>query len=476
MLQKLLISIIILIITNVNSQNTIKIPVTYYDFHSDRSNPEFEQPFNNKESYIMGMLADTLDEDGKPLLGNNPERNVYVKYWFRDFYEDDGAMGDSTIPDYRYSDFETNVILTETPNFKWFLTFPDNTIITALQKANGKCATWPYKKHYLNYQIPETSSSELDFFLEWYSDVYADGDTLLLYDTSFKNIVIEDSLEFSDTIGNGVYSLNIDNYFPLDNKGFGNEWNLHDTQYVLSNNFWAVPVSYYEMPDSTYYVNNGYNNISFKKVTDLDGNVYFIDLEFRDTLGTQISKDDVNHNYSFTSEVIYTFLMQKGMFLNFKGVGEFWVYINDKLVLDLGGAGTKKNGGFSLDTLETLQVGELCKISMFFAQRHSPTSELSIETNMLPFNVANSKSAKIKGMQKNLNIRRYNNLFCFNSPFKNGVATIFSIDGRTLATHYLENKDIGETITINRPEFSGVALLMLKSTNGEAFYSKILKY
>jgi len=24
--------------------NTISVPVTFYDFHSDRSNPEFEQP------------------------------------------------------------------------------------------------------------------------------------------------------------------------------------------------------------------------------------------------------------------------------------------------------------------------------------------------------------------------------------------------------------------------------------------------
>ena len=44
--------------------DTIWIPVTFYDFHSDKSNPEFEQP--HLGGVHLGMVADTLDSSRKP--------------------------------------------------------------------------------------------------------------------------------------------------------------------------------------------------------------------------------------------------------------------------------------------------------------------------------------------------------------------------------------------------------------------------
>ncbi|MDR2694448.1 MAG: hypothetical protein LBB74_09590, partial [Chitinispirillales bacterium] len=49
---------------------TVEIPVTFYDFHSDRSNPEFEQPHTS--GLRRGMVANTLDGDNKPTLGSSP--------------------------------------------------------------------------------------------------------------------------------------------------------------------------------------------------------------------------------------------------------------------------------------------------------------------------------------------------------------------------------------------------------------------
>lgn len=74
---------------------TLWVPVTYYDFHSDRSNPEFEQRVISR----TGMIQDSLDADTLPIV--NPARvcqNQYIKYWYRAW--SDSAQGDRTIPIY----------------------------------------------------------------------------------------------------------------------------------------------------------------------------------------------------------------------------------------------------------------------------------------------------------------------------------------------------------------------------------------
>ena len=50
---------------------TLKVPVTFYDFHSDSSNPEFE--ISPPGSAVKtGMVAGTLDAERKPTLGPSP--------------------------------------------------------------------------------------------------------------------------------------------------------------------------------------------------------------------------------------------------------------------------------------------------------------------------------------------------------------------------------------------------------------------
>lgn len=73
--------------------DTIWIPVTFYDFHSDESNPEFEVDHNG--SLRMGMVADTLNANKKPVLGSKPFFNYYIHKWFEPW-----QAGDVTIPEY----------------------------------------------------------------------------------------------------------------------------------------------------------------------------------------------------------------------------------------------------------------------------------------------------------------------------------------------------------------------------------------
>ena len=57
---------------------TLWVPVTYYDFHSNGSNPEFQRPHNG--GLHRNMVATTLDTDSKPIIGSAPYLNYYIKF------------------------------------------------------------------------------------------------------------------------------------------------------------------------------------------------------------------------------------------------------------------------------------------------------------------------------------------------------------------------------------------------------------
>lgn len=85
------------LIFSTNAQDypdTLWIKVTFYDFHADGSNPEFE-PSNPRIGVVKGMIADTLSADRKPVLGPTPNFNTYINKWFKPW-----SAGDFTIPVY----------------------------------------------------------------------------------------------------------------------------------------------------------------------------------------------------------------------------------------------------------------------------------------------------------------------------------------------------------------------------------------
>ena len=149
--------------------DTIWVPVIYYDFHADGSNPEFECDHMGGERRLM--VAATLDADNKPALGSNPYISEYIKYWFRDW--NDSAKGDFTVPQY--------------------------------SKLSGG-----------------TFDAEILF------NRAVDADS----DTAFKNIVIRDSIPLVDT-GSGFYEFSSLAFFPIDNVGFGKEGKDHNYAFTM---------------------------------------------------------------------------------------------------------------------------------------------------------------------------------------------------------------------------------------------------
>jgi fibro-slime domain-containing protein len=80
---------------------TMWVKVTYYDFHSNGSNPEFEKTPSAVDAATprLGMVGTTLDMAsgvGKPVLGTTPYWDCYIAKWFKPW-----TAGDFTIPNYQ---------------------------------------------------------------------------------------------------------------------------------------------------------------------------------------------------------------------------------------------------------------------------------------------------------------------------------------------------------------------------------------
>jgi fibro-slime domain-containing protein len=88
-----------------------------------------------------------------------------------------------------------------------------------------------------------------------------------------------------------------------------------------------------------------------------------------------------SHNYHFTMELHAEFTHQAGLNFSFTGDDDLWVFINDALVIDLGGVHAAQSASVDLDTLG-LTVGETYKFDLFFAERHTTQSNFNMETSI----------------------------------------------------------------------------------------------
>ncbi|MEL6330911.1 MAG: fibro-slime domain-containing protein [Planctomycetota bacterium] len=86
-------------------------------------------------------------------------------------------------------------------------------------------------------------------------------------------------------------------------------------------------------------------------------------------------------NQHFTMELHTTFTYQGGETFDFTGDDDLWLFINDELVIDLGGIHQPLSASVNLDTLG-LVIGETYTFDLFFAERHTVMSNFMAETTI----------------------------------------------------------------------------------------------
>lgn len=144
-------------------------------------------------------------------------------------------------------------------------------------------------------------------FDEWYRDVAG------------ANMPFPITLQLTPT-GNGTYTYDNQEYFPIDGQGFGNEGNPH--------------------------------------------------------------------NFHFTTEIHTQFKYKGGEVFKFTGDDDVFVFINKKLVIDLGGVHGEEDASVDLDAVAAsigISTGKSYPLDMFGAERHTSASHFRIDTTITCF-------------------------------------------------------------------------------------------
>ena len=305
--------------------DTVLVPVTFYDFHSNRTNPEFEQPNDGWRS--KRMVQDTLDSERKPILGTNPHLNYYIKKWFRPW-----EPGDSTIPIYPNTTLSYN---TKHYNLsRWGIPHPNGDAYQHCTPFTGKDdASWGFC--YCGGSCSNNCGTWGEYCSNCSTGVAIDT-CLNRWDSAFYNVVILDTLKFHlKDAATGTYEFATDSFFRLDNKGLGNEWNW----WKGLNHNGCTPAPCYD-----------------------------------------------DHNYSFTMEIKRTFTKAPNQKFLFTGDDDVWLFLNNRLVMDLGGCHQKTSDSVFVNTITpALANNAVYNFDFFYCERHSANSDIKITTNMLEY-------------------------------------------------------------------------------------------
>ena len=89
-----------------------------------------------------------------------------------------------------------------------------------------------------------------------------------------------------------------------------------------------------------------------------------------------------NHNYHFTLELHALFDYTLGTSFTFTGDDDLWIFVDKKLVVDLGGVHAAQTATVNLDTLGLI-TGQTYSFDLFFAERHTTQSNFTFQTSAL---------------------------------------------------------------------------------------------
>jgi fibro-slime domain-containing protein len=370
--------------------------ITFYDFRSDRSNPEFEVPHGtngsdaNQQSYYeewssnnggsivertatahirRNMVARYLDKDGKPQLGTKPYLNHGIRFWFRDW---------SKLSTYTEADSNVTVGGVQRKyldKFRPIYTYANNNVLPpGLEQGAGSIdgGEWSARPNtdgntpyaYLNMTNVTVGGQNYTI-----STSYAGGGVKMgNYDytiaNAYENKVFDSTLTFTHIYNRtnnprdlGVYEYDNKRFFPLDGKGF-----------------------------ESIVASGGNGHLVNANNTIAQGRIAGRDWAENGKPGDRNNPVSA-HNFSYTMELSWEFTMRDNLTFAFRGDDDVWVFINGQLVsaFDLGGIHNPFTDSLNLENLRSshgLSNGNKYIMKMFYCERHSNGSSIRMRTNL----------------------------------------------------------------------------------------------
>jgi len=118
-------------------------------------------------------------------------------------------------------------------------------------------------------------------------------------------------------------------------------------------------------------------------LTDIGGGIYsYNNPSFFPIDGLLFGNEGNLHNYHFTLELHSQFTYEPGQTFAFTGDDDVFVFINDALVIDLGGVHPAESASVGLDSLG-LTAGNTYDFDLFFAERHTVASSFRMDTSIV---------------------------------------------------------------------------------------------
>lgn len=123
-------------------------------------------------------------------------------------------------------------------------------------------------------------------------------------------------------------------------------------------------------------------SITLDNSGNIDPNIYtYNNNSFFPIDGQLFGNEGNSHNYHFTYQLHSHFTYEGTETFSFSGDDDIWVFIDDKLALDLGGVHKTQSGYVDLSTLG-LTIGNDYTFNLFFAERHTPQSTFRMDTSI----------------------------------------------------------------------------------------------